>query len=272
MMPSVITTVTCCLLQSILFVEHISSSNKSIVDVFAEFEDHVNKQFMLIQQMRESLNQLTERQHVLRKALNKFNDVSRVASFELNHVPRYCQRDEEKLYVVDMFAKAIGQSYSQDDILEVKHFLKKPYRHMNEGFEMIPATLNYVVKVKTYAQKVSWMKKFREYALRFGWTDLFQFPGVTVPFETDENYHPRHFEYLSNRFSLVNVTLRDHLSPFRMSLMAVIRGKIKPKRHQFKVYINNSRFIVAHLLPLQRNVPEYVDDFSDLDKIDHLLA
>lgn len=164
-----------------------------------------------------------------------------------------------------MFPFILGMKYSEADVLEIKYYVKKNI--FQPSFDTVRATLNYIVKVKTLAQKEQWLNRFLQHVRELGYRgSVYDFPGVCKVYEGNG----KHQEYYARRYTLVNVTMRDHLSPFKMSLMAVARGRIKPKRHQFRVKINRSRLFVDRMLPLKYTVRQYIEDFSDIRRLDSL--
>lgn len=56
----------------------------------------------------ERIKETSQRHHVLRQAINKMNDESRISSFELNNVPIYAIDDFDRDVVLSQFASAIG--------------------------------------------------------------------------------------------------------------------------------------------------------------------
>lgn len=147
-----------------------------------------------------------------------------------------------------------GMEYNESDIIGIKHFFKKT------GRDLMAKTsyLNYIVNMKTLAQKEAWMDQFVTHVRSQGYKEVFDFPGVC-------KLYPG--ELTSNRYSLRNVTLRDHISPFKVSLMSVVRGKVKNRRHYFRIRCNRTQLIVDRIMPKRATVRHIIEDFSDIHQL-----
>lgn len=195
------------------------------------------------------------------------NDETRLTCFELNYVPKFCIMDKDRYIVLQNFASAIGMQYKDSDIVEIKYFYKK----LNNDLMSEHDYLNYIIKAKTLAIKEAWLDQFSVHIKKSGYKDTYNFPGVSKKFEYTNNLEDyMKSEYYVKKYSLVNVTMRDHISPFKASLMAVVRGKIKPRRHYFRVKINRSNIIVDRLMPMRKTVRHIIHDFSDIAEFNSL--
>lgn len=173
----------------------------------------------------------------------------------------FCSHHESLKYI----SSFQGMRYNDRDIVEVKYFVKKHGRSIDSQRQV----LNYIIKVKTLAQKEQWFECFLNYVRAHGYSEVFDFPGVNKVYDNDF-VDPKKIEFYQKRYSLVNVTMRDHLSPFKMALMAVVRGKIKPYRHQFRVKINRTMLYIDRLMPRGATIRQVIEDFSDLYGFDRL--
>uniref|UniRef100_A0A8D8RWA7 Uncharacterized protein n=1 Tax=Cacopsylla melanoneura TaxID=428564 RepID=A0A8D8RWA7_9HEMI len=243
-----------------VFCPSILSINDVDTSSLKQIEQTLDEQLEKLGTLKTDLGMLAERHRLLRIVINKMHDDKRMTSFELNNICKYCLKDVDRYTILREFCAEVGISYRDSDVLAINYYWKKFPGYPEE-------ILNYIVRLKSVYLKEQWMDMFTQYVKQKTHKDVFDFPGVNRKYS---GFHPNNQSFYDKRYSLVDVKMRDHLSPYKMSLMSVVRGRIKPKRHQFRVKINRSRLIVDRMLPLRMTVRQYISDFSDILRLDSM--
>ncbi|KAL1459743.1 hypothetical protein WDU94_011698 [Cyamophila willieti] len=239
---------------------NILSTNDVQTSDFEQFEKQLEDQLEKVEKLKKDLGALNERHRELRIVINKIQDDKRLTSFELINICKYCLKDVDRFIILQEFCDEVGIPYRESDVLSINYYWKKFSDYPEE-------TLNYIVRLKTVYLKEQWMDTFTQYVKRKTNKDVYDFVGINRKYG---GFHTKNQSYYNKRYSLVNVKMRDHLSPYKMSLMSVVRGRIKPKRHQFRVKVNRSRLIVDRLMPLRMTIRQYISAFSDIMHLDSM--
>lgn len=221
----------------------VHQKQSSPLEELKSLDMKLNQKLLVLQKLQSAIMFLKVLSKNFLEVINEINDENKITSIEIHNMPSL--NFDEQYSFIEQVSKTLFKQYNDQEITGLRIF----FTNDNLMFRKM------MVSFKSYSIKSKWFSAFINMTKRLGFSRLKDFPGLNIT--------------LYDGTIMRGITLRDHLSKHKSSVLKVAQGFLTRFR-SIKCFVSDSLIYAERKIGRDMFIRYLLRNFEDVKNLKEL--